>query len=417
MTTSCDTHIKRGQLLHDQGRYAEAEDFIKQALAEDPHRPDALLLLSWCQFHQENREKEALSTVERAIALEPSASRIHGLRALILSKLKRHQEAHEAAGQAIALDPDDPFGHAVRAQAFAGQQQWAPMEEAARQALARDGDHDYAQNLLTQALLLQGKTDENAFNVGRQLARDPDEPIPHFNAGYAALRRGDYRKAEEHFRESLRLDPSFESAREGMLESFRARSIVYRGYLKWSFWIAKFSAKYRLGIIIGLYVVYRLVVGALQQVSQLLAVLVVVLYLLFALWTHVARGVGNGIILLDRNARVALRRADVLEGLMVGGGVVLGLLLALAGALAGFLPLFVVGAALGAAAVPLAAAFNNDDAIGVKLYGALGAGVLLLGFATAILAAIGRDADSLVTAWVVLFVAAVWMSALGVKRE
>ena len=276
MNGSYESHMKRGQLLHEQGRYPEAEDFLKQALTEDPHNPHALLLLAWCQFYQDNREKEALATVEMALGLEPGVSDLHGLRAMVLSKLKRHKDAHEAAERSIALDPDDPFGYAVKAQAFAGEQKWAPMEEAAREALAQDGDHDFGQNLLTQSLLLQGKTEENAFNVDRQLARDPDDPMPHFNAGYAALRRGDYKKAEEHFRESLRLNPSFESAREGMLESFRARSIVYRGYLKWSFWMAQFSQKYQIGIMIGLYIVYRVVVKALQQVSPLLAFLVIV---------------------------------------------------------------------------------------------------------------------------------------------
>ncbi|MDA0811605.1 MAG: tetratricopeptide repeat protein [Verrucomicrobia bacterium] len=290
------------------------------------------------------------------------------------------------------------------------------MEKSAREALSHDGDHDFAQNLLTQALLLQGKTDENAYTIERQLARDPDDPMPHFNAGYAALRRGDHRKAEEHFRESLRLSPSFESAREGMLESFRARSIIYRGYLKWSFWLAKFSAKYRFGIIIGLYLVYNMVVKALQKVSPLLAFLVIALYLLFALWTHVARGVGNLIVLMDRNARMALRKPEVMEGILVGGGISVGLLAVVAGTGLGMAPLFLGGATLCTSAVPLAASFKNEDSIGVKLYVGLAIAIFVMGTADTVVTAMGLEAGSLTSVWLLAFVASIWMSAFGVKR-
>lgn len=417
MNSTFDAHLKRGHLLYDQGRYADAEQFLRQALNENPHCAEALILLSWCQLHQEDRTGDALDTVGIAVELDPGSAHVHGLRALILSKLRRHKEAHGAADHAIALDPDDPFSHSVKAQAFAGQQQWALMEQAARKALALDGDHEFAQNLLTQALLLQGKTEENASNVERQLSRAPDDPMPHFNAGYAALRRGDHRKAEEHFRESLRLDPGFDAAREGMLESFRARSIVYRSYLKWSFWLARFSSTYRLGIIIGLFILYRVVVEALQQVSPLLAYLVIAVYLLFALWTHVARGTGNLIVLLDGNARLALRRHDALEGILVGGGVCCGLLMLITGAVVGTPLLLLGGAALGTAAVPAAAAFNNDDRFGVKLYAGLASAILLFGLAAAVTMAAGRDAASLVSLWMFAFIAAIWMAAFGVRRD
>lgn len=417
MNSSFDSNLKRGHLLHQQGRYSEAEAFYKQALAEDPHDADALILLSWSQFLQDKRESDALASVEASIAQDPERSECHGLRSIILSRLKRHKEAHAAAERAIALDPESPDSYAAQAQAFAGEQKWAQMETAARAALTRDGDHDHAQNLLTQSLLLQGKTDENAFNVERQLSRDPDDPMPHFNAGYAALRRGDHMKAEEHFRESLRLSPSFESAREGMLESFRARSIVYRSYLKWSFWMARFSAKYRFGIIIGLYLVYRVVVSALEKISPLLAFLVIALYLLFALWTHVARGVGNLIVLLDKTARIALRREDILEGLVVGGGVTGGLLAVIAGSGLGILPLLLGGAALCTAAVPLAAAFKNDDSVGTKLYAGLGIAVFLMGVTATILSATGHESGTLTSLWMLTFVASIWMAAFGVKRS
>ena len=415
MNSSFDANLRRGQLLHDQGRYSEAEDYLKQALSEDPSSAEALMMLAWCQFNQDNRDKEALATLDRAILEEPGIAQMHGLRALILASLKRFSDGHASAEQAIALDPDSSFSYSSKAQVFAGEQKWAKMEENARKALTLDGDDELAQNQLTQALLLQGKTEENASNVRKQLERDPDDPLPHLNAGYAALRRGDQAKAEEHFREALRLRPSLEPAREGMLEAFRARSLVYRSYLKWSFWMAKFTQKFQWGLIIGIYVLYRFVVAAANQINPLLGLLVIVLYVSFALWTHVARGVGNLIVLTDRNGRLALRRNDTLEGIFVGGFVCAGLLLVLSVLIVGKWSLFLAGAVLASTAVPLAASFNNDDSVGRKLYAALGIAVFAFGSITLVQHIAGLE-PTMRNAWIWTFVGAIWLSAFGFKR-
>jgi tetratricopeptide (TPR) repeat protein len=153
MNGSFDSHLKRGQLLHNQGRYADAESFYKQALAEDPHHPDALMLLGWCQYLQDKRETDALHSVEMAIGLDPENAHSHGLRAIILSRLKRHKDAHEAAERSIALAPESADSYAAQAKVFAGEQKWASMEQSAREALRHDGDHDFAQNLLTRECL------------------------------------------------------------------------------------------------------------------------------------------------------------------------------------------------------------------------------------------------------------------------
>ena len=116
-----------------------------------------------------------------------------------------------------------------------------------------DADNSASANQLAQALRLQNKHAENASHLAGMLSRDPEDPYTHANAGWAALQRGERRAAEVHFREALRLSPGFESAREGLLTSFRARSPLYRAYLRYCFAMQRLGAGSRWAVIIGLY--------------------------------------------------------------------------------------------------------------------------------------------------------------------
>src|SRR5258706_135859 len=142
---------------------------------------------------------------------------------------------------------------------------------------------------LAQALRLQNKMAENAGHLAGMLARDPEDPYTHANAGWAALQRGRHREAEVHFREALRLNPAFDSAREGLLNSFRARSPIYRAYLRYCFAMQRLSSGSRWAVIIGLYLAARF--GSRMKGGLGLAVMA--LYFLFVLWGLVARPVGH----------------------------------------------------------------------------------------------------------------------------
>ena len=69
----------RAELLVDQGRWAEAERSLREALVQEPNDAEALFMLAACQYRMDGREKDALETIERAIAVEPSESSLHAL--------------------------------------------------------------------------------------------------------------------------------------------------------------------------------------------------------------------------------------------------------------------------------------------------------------------------------------------------
>ena len=71
-------------------------------------------------------------------------------------------------------------------------------------------------------------------------ARDPDDAFSHANQGWTLLEQGNRKKAMEHFRESLRLDPTNGWAQAGLVEAIKAGNPVYAVMLKYFLWIQFF---------------------------------------------------------------------------------------------------------------------------------------------------------------------------------
>jgi Tfp pilus assembly protein PilF len=370
---TASAHELRGSILFDQGRYAEAESYFREALTQEPNDAAVLSKLAICELNQ-SQPKAALETIQRALALAPEAAHLHALKAFIEVDLHRIHDALASAEAALSLDPECDDAFTARAAAYISRNEWARAETAARAALELNPENAAAANQLAHALRLQNRLQESHAQIAYMLERDPEDADTHVAAGWAALQKGARQQAETHFLEALRLEPGSESAREGLKEAFRAKSPVYRAYLSYCFFMQRFTTGKQWVIIIGLILLVkfaRLVLGP-------FALVVVLPYLLLVLWVHVARPVGNFQLTLDRFARHALDRRETIEAWVCGGGVLLGLPLFLLGVFAGWKMAFIGGATLVGAAFPFAYTFTNVK-WGRWLFGAIGALVVVAG--------------------------------------
>ena len=333
-----DSHtanIRRGGLLIERSRYKEALPFFQQAQANDPMDGYALSQVAICQVHLPEEREKALYSINAAIGVEPDNESHYGLKAMILCQLALPKKALEATREGIALQPDDPFLCAAEAQAYLTMQRWANAEESARKALALDPDYDLASNQLVQALYEQRECGESRRRILDLLANKPEDPHAHYNAGYSYLQSGDQRKSLEHFTECLRLDPTFEAAQIGILEAMRARYAVYRWYLKMHFTVDAWSKR--------------------LKGSEWLLPLVIPVILASAL----IQAVATFFLLFDRRARLALDFNDKMNGILGGGGILLGLGLMGVGLVTTVWILFKVGAVLSIATVAIAYELAN----------------------------------------------------------
>lgn len=403
---------QRAMLLLERGRWAEAETYLRESLTANPENAHGVYCLAVSVFQQEGREKEAFEILQRAIALEPEEAEFFVMRSSMHRFASRNAQALADAERAVALDPQLASTHGAHADAFCGLSRWNEAEAAARRALALDADESRAASLLAHALAMQQRQPEHEEHLRDWLARDPQDPAAHASAGWRALQSDDSRTAETHFREALRINAHYEPARSGLLQSFKARSAFYRLYLRYCFFMARLSPRARWGLILGLYFVAKFLRIVFSGSWAPLGMLIMAVYALFVLWTHLSAAIGSSIVLVDRSARHALKPPERVEGLVVGCCLLGGIGVLLVAAVARTSALIGPGLALVGAAVPLAYTFTNESASGRLLFGMMGGLVLLSGLVHALGPGLMPESVRAMAFWVALVavMATTWLA-------
>jgi tetratricopeptide (TPR) repeat protein len=371
--------LERARLLRMHRRHDEAKAAIMLHLAGEPDCADGHFELAVTLFNQGGQSRAALEAMDRAISLRPDDALLHAVRAGILNDLDQHAQALAAADAALALDPELPLAWFYRGCVLLDQRLLGEAELAARKALALDPDFADASNLLATVLRLQKRFDESAGQTNRQLERNPENPRSFSVAGWTALNQGDRQKAEQMFLEALRLNPVLEDARLGLREAYKARSLPYRLYLRWVFFLQRYSEKNQWLIIIGIFLAYRFGRAILSSIHPLAAVPLIVAYLLFCFGGWLASGLGHFLLLKDPLARLTLNRAEKLDGIAVGGLFFGGLLLLIAGVTVLPVAVALLGGALMGAAIPAGLVFDNPSTTGRVLFGLTTVGVIFCG--------------------------------------
>jgi len=221
-------NLQRGSLLLNQNRPLEALPFIQAAIAADIDAPQAYAELARCYNAIPRDRAKSIAAIDRAIGLAPHSSYYFGLKGWYLVCLMRYRAAFDAAQKGLAINPNCIQSLNSLANAHTKLNQWKKAEAACLRILALDPHDAPGLNLLAQALRHQSRWKESRETVARLLANMPNNSFAHANAGYAALAAGDHLRANEHFLTSLRLDPHFDLARRGLLQSLRARIWLIR---------------------------------------------------------------------------------------------------------------------------------------------------------------------------------------------
>ncbi len=326
--------LARAHLLLSQSRFDLAEEAARKAVVEDPNDPFARAFLATALLGRKNY-KQATQEAAEAIRLRPDLPYAHYVNALVLLERDRYEESEVAIQEAIRLDPEDGDHWGLLARARIGQKRWKDALEAAERGLACDAEDVDCLNVRALALTQLGRKDEAFYSVDQALARDPENAQAHYARGWAYLHAGDYQKALEHFRETLRIDPTMEGARHGIVEALKARNFIYRIMLRYFLWMSRLSGKASWAFIIGLYVLARVLQNVAKSNPSWAPFVWPLLgfYLVFVLLTWTASPLFNLLLRLNRYGRLALDREEIVASNLVGGCVALALLSGLGGLL------------------------------------------------------------------------------------
>lgn len=376
-------NLQRALLLFDQSRYEQAETELRQALASDPHEPYAHALLGLCLSHRE-QFKEATEEAQQAVHLAPDFAFAHYALANVLHQRNRDDEALPVITEALRLDSSEPSFFALLAMIQLNERHWQSALEAAEQGLRLDSEHTGCTNLRAIAMVKLGRKAEAGQTIDAALSRNPDNSLTHANQGWTLLEKGEPKKALEHFREALRLDPGNEWAQRGIVEALKARNIIYAVMLRYFLFMGKLSKRGQWGIILGAYLGNRMLSVLAQSMPAWKPYILPIqlVYLAFVVMTWIAEPLFNLLLRLNRFGRLALSREKIVASNWLGLCLLIALV-SLGGWVAlGYKSAWLAGAVLfGVLLVPTAGTFKCGEGwprIVMAVYtGALACGALI----------------------------------------
>ncbi len=359
----------------------------RQALTAEPDDAIAHALLALGLAHLE-QGKDAVDAGRRAVVLAPELSFTHYALGWALLERAEQGAAERSAREALRLDPDS-HGYALLAQVHVRQKKWAEAINAAERGLQIEPEHPGCANLRALSLAALGRTDDAAVVMEGVLALDPDDAYGLANRGWLLLRQSQPQDALESFRAALRLDPTLDWARTGVIEALKARNAFYRLVLRYELWVGSLTSRAQWFLIIGLVFGSRVVRALLRSNPGMWPLLgpLIVLYIAFAFGTWIANPLSNFVLRLNRFGRLALNRAEKVASNFVAGCLVAAAIGVAAYAMtsnSGWIVLAIVSAFLlvpigGAARAHGTRAFH-PLLIAVALLGACGAASVLLVF-------------------------------------
>ena len=285
---------------------------IQYHLSENPNDDSGLSLRALILTGLDKAD-EAVESAQAAIAIDPANSWNHFVYTQVLIALGKYKRAHKAIDQALLLTPDDPDYFTCKASIFHAQENWNKTLEYAEQALSLDPEHFDATNMRALALTRLNRLDEANISLKSALQNDPDDAFTHANQGWLHLQQKETQQALDHFKEALRLDPTMEYARQGIVESLKARNLIYRYMLSYVFWMMGFAPRTRTIIIIGAW----LLVNVLNSIEGMLGPFAVitgpitVVYVVFVLMTWTADSFFNLLLRFDSYGKLALNSRQI----------------------------------------------------------------------------------------------------------
>lgn len=359
---------------------------LRDFLRDEPDHPIGLGWLALCRA-EGGAHEEARELGRRAVAAAPDLPYVHYLLARVLLACNRKDEAEATIDHLLAIAPDDEDHWGLKALVRAERRDWNGALDAADRGLAIAPDDDVCLNVRAMALTRLGLRQLAVETMEGALRKHPEDAHTHANHGWTLLHRGEVREAEAHFREALRLDPDLEWAREGVLEALKARSRLYRVFLRYKLWMDGLPFKRGLLVIVGGYFAYRLAWAGAERYPAAAPLLwtAVAAYVAFCVLTWFADSIFNALLLAHPLGRHALTRREKADALAVPALLVAGLACAGAGFALDRDLLLVTGLYTALLAAPVHTAFEVPLPRAARLQWGFTAVVAALGVVTLLL--------------------------------
>jgi tetratricopeptide (TPR) repeat protein len=245
-------HIEKAKTLIELKRFAEAKSALMSAYTEAPNDLETLYLLAFCAIQDKNIE-EAKEFSAAMIAAAPNNPLSHYMNAQKEFLLDNEEAAEISLWEAIQYDPTDEDCWADLSLISINRKDWQKALEYAETGLNCNPESSSCLNHKALCLTKLGRKEELNLTIEDALMTNPHNAYTHANVGWSKLEQGEHKEARTHFLEALRLNPNSEHARQGLLESVKAKNFFYRLFLAYHFFISKHQSSMQFAILLGFY--------------------------------------------------------------------------------------------------------------------------------------------------------------------
>lgn len=326
--------LARARALFNSGRYASARDEASTAVAEDPDEVEAYALLA-LSFSKLKDHRNALDTARKAVAVDPDWSYPQYILGVVALNAGKLADAQRAAVAALNLDSGQAHHYALLARIRFNQTQWKDCLALCDEGLRIDPDDEDCLTVRGLVLPKLGRNADAIDTLKRTIAQDPDDSHSHAAQGWAMLHAKRYDEALTHFKEALRINPTSEYAREGLLQSLRARHRVYRLFLTYFLWLGKLNGSVRSAFTLGTYVVARALIMISNRNPTLAPYLLPIgaAYFVFVILFWMSVPLFNLTLRLHPLGKLALTQTERMESSVFGMGLGIAMIYAIVGAI------------------------------------------------------------------------------------
>lgn len=314
-----DEQLERIELLIHSEKFDIAQKEIFDLIKENADEPYLYYLLSNINYQKE-KYAEADELIDKSIALYPDAGFYYYFKACIKLVWQKYTEVEPLLLTAISLDPEVADYKAKLAQYKLLKKEYENALDLANEALELEPENILGLNTRSTALMKLGRKEESFETIEGALRENPENSFTHSNYGWNLLEKGDHKKGLEHFRESLKSDPNNQYAQAGMVEALKSNNIVYRGYLKYAFFMQNLSSKNQWIFIIGFYFVQKTLRSIAVSNATLEPYLTPVVFILalFAFSTWVIRPISNLLFRINPYGKYLLDADELKSSTFVG---------------------------------------------------------------------------------------------------
>jgi tetratricopeptide (TPR) repeat protein len=195
---SIEQILQQATSAQQAGRFAEAAQFCRQVLTENPTHYQALHRLGLIEFESGNKE-QGVSYIQAALRLNPHSPGAHYNLGIALKDLGQLDEAIACYCRALELKPDDFRGHANLGNILTEQGKTDAAIECYRRAIGINADYAEPHYNLGNALKDQGKFDEAIACYRRALKIKPDYAESHGNQAILLLLKGEFESGWDEY--------------------------------------------------------------------------------------------------------------------------------------------------------------------------------------------------------------------------